>query len=578
MPDQDGGAPAAQTEPAQQGFLGRFGGLFLEALPALVSAVGFLGFVALIGGVIHWIRFSAAELPATTAVRLIPREDLIAEGAVSMVIWFGLGLLAVLMVYLLDRGGNASRPTRYGLAVIVIVELAITVVSIELDAWAYGAAGVWLLAVLILLFGSLERLANKWRVAGRSERRDVDAAIAAVTARRIERDAAAAGLAALVDAPDSSPQAEQARKRLLDAEAALREAEGERVVALDRWFIATDYKSVPEAVRDAYATGAKDPWDAAPGWPTAREHRARRKLADPPSDEGTKAIVGRHWAALRRWLGRHRSRWITVPLGLVLLVLGAWFSYGEPDEEVWGVELWPVLSVAAAVAFASSGSTVLIGVSLLLVGIVFVAAYDPTSWLAIMLCIVVLLGAANLGVARATSRFAWYGASVFLSIALFGAALTAVDTIRTPEVQPAALVRKSDEKAMCGVYITQTKDRVYLGRVELESPDGDRAEANSGRIFWVKADEVDVLTIGRLQPIRKADPKAQLLRLELYDDRPQLEPPALKATTTKRTDSRTQKVKVETTTELPADAELYPTTRRKPPDPGRLCTTVNLAN
>src|SRR5688572_20656576 len=115
MPETADTGTNGQTQPGDDGFLARFGGLFLEALPALLSAVGFLGFVALIGGVIQWIRFSAAELPATTAVRLVPREDLVAEGAVSMITWFGLGLIAVLAVYLLDRRGNATEQTRRGL-------------------------------------------------------------------------------------------------------------------------------------------------------------------------------------------------------------------------------------------------------------------------------------------------------------------------------------------------------------------------------------------------------------------------------------------------------------------------------
>jgi hypothetical protein len=575
MPDKDGGATPAKTEPAEQGFLGRFGGIFLDALPALVSAVGFLGFVAFIGAVIQWIRFSAAELPATTAVRLVPREDLIAEGAVSMVTWFGLGLLAVLMVFLLDRGGNASRYTRYGLSVIIAAELAITLANLELDLWAYALAALWLIVVGILLFGSIERLANRWRIAGRTERRDVEAAVAVVTARRMERDAAGARDAA---STPESPEREEARKLLVDAEVALATAEGERHLAIDRWLMAVAYEEVPEAVRDAHTTGSEDPLTADKEWPDKRERLARPLLADPPSREGTGAIILRNLRQAWSWLRRDPVRSIALLLAVPLLVAAVATSWGEPDDEFWILPVWTWLGLAAATALLFTRHTVLIGIGLFVVGIVFVASYDPTSWLGIMLCIVVLLGAANLGVARATTRFAWYGATVFLSIALFGAALTAVDTIRTPAVQPAALVRKSDEKAMCGIYITQTNDRVYLGRVELAERGGDRAEDNTGRIFWVKTADIDLLTVGRLQPIGKADPKARDLRAELYDDRAQIEPPALKATSTKTIDTNTAKMQVETTKEAPAKTALYPTTRREPTSPRPLCTEVDLVD
>jgi hypothetical protein len=145
MPEE--AAASKQAQPTEGGLLQRFGGIVMDALPAIISAAGFLGFVALIGGVIQWIRFSAAELPATTAVRIMPREELIAEGAVSMITWFGLGLLAVLAVYLLDRGGNATKPTRRGLAVLVTLELLVTLFYLPLDAAAYVFGTVWLIAV-----------------------------------------------------------------------------------------------------------------------------------------------------------------------------------------------------------------------------------------------------------------------------------------------------------------------------------------------------------------------------------------------------------------------------------------------
>jgi hypothetical protein len=54
---------------AQPGWVSRvLGGLATKGLPLLVTAGGFLGFVAFVGGAVTWSRFFAAKLPATQAI------------------------------------------------------------------------------------------------------------------------------------------------------------------------------------------------------------------------------------------------------------------------------------------------------------------------------------------------------------------------------------------------------------------------------------------------------------------------------------------------------------------------------
>jgi hypothetical protein len=134
--------------------------------------------------------------------------------------------------------------------------------------------------------------------------------------------------------------------------------------------------------------------------------------------------------------------------------------------------------------------------------------------------VVVLLTAATFGVAHVTAKFAWYGIAAFASLILFGAALNIGRTVRDPQVQPVALVRKADDQALCGVYVTETDKRIYLGRVQVDRDASESgAEIKAGRIFWVPVDQVDVVSVGPLQNIQPARERAVELTGEIQADR-----------------------------------------------------------
>ena len=98
-------------------------------------------------------------------------------------------------------------------------------------------------------------------------------------------------------------------------------------------------------------------------------------------------------------------------------------------------------------------------------GVVPLAVWSDSRWLLAVIAVVAALGAVNFMIARITPRFAWYGLAIFASVVLFGATLSVVDTIRSPKVQPVALLRNTDDRPICGAYVTETDDRVYIARV-----------------------------------------------------------------------------------------------------------------
>jgi hypothetical protein len=74
----------------------------LGAVPAIAGGIGFAGFVALLGAGVVWIRFDAAQLPGDQALAKFSQGDLIGTGAVTLMLFLILGVLAVLLVYLLQ--------------------------------------------------------------------------------------------------------------------------------------------------------------------------------------------------------------------------------------------------------------------------------------------------------------------------------------------------------------------------------------------------------------------------------------------------------------------------------------------
>jgi len=319
----------------------------IKALVASGSAIGFVGFVAVLGGAIMWVRFYAARLPADQAVSVVPKNELVAFGAVTLVTFFVLGGLAVAASYLIDSNAGPSKETRLFLIGVVVVEMAYAIAVTPFEKKAER----WVLLCLLVVMGA---------VLG-------------------------------------------------------------TVLGLLRGF-----KLIPDV---------------------------RQTWRDPDK---------------RR-------------LFLAKLLLYA--------------------LVAVAIVFAG-----------------FVAA--PELWLGGVLLVAAVLGRAVMRVASLSGdRFGWYAVALFASIVLFGAALNILRTVDLPQVQPAALLRASDAEGICGLYITETSERIYLARSDLPNPEAKRPERTSGRIFWVPRKDVTDFALGSLQSLRDAEKQAPRLRSELLHNR-----------------------------------------------------------
>jgi hypothetical protein len=149
----------------------------------------------------------------------------------------------------------------------------------------------------------------------------------------------------------------------------------------------------------------------------------------------------------------------------------------------------------------------------------FITSYDPAHWnLDLWPALTVgLLGTGlSYWVAQRTHGFRWFGLTVFVSIAIFGAAVSYVRSRTPAKVQPAAVLRKGDDKTgVTGFYIGQTEKRIYLASVVPDEKHPSRGIPSSGHVITIDRANVASFALGTLQGIGKALKQANTLRDDL---------------------------------------------------------------
>src|SRR5690349_13825358 len=120
-------------------------------LPVLLTAGGFIGFVAVAGGAIVWTRLRAAHLPADQAIAALPQGELVAIGAVSLSLFGVLGAIAAVGIYLVDRGGRPTPGMSRGLLWLVLLEGLVVIVLVEGGKWQRDVVAAEVLALLVVI-------------------------------------------------------------------------------------------------------------------------------------------------------------------------------------------------------------------------------------------------------------------------------------------------------------------------------------------------------------------------------------------------------------------------------------------
>jgi hypothetical protein len=449
-------APAAGG--VEEGMLAHLSKMAWQALPAIASAISFVGFVAVVGAAIEWVRFDSAHLPATQAMLALPRQELVAIGALALGSFVVGAVIAVLLVYLLDNKGNASAYTARGLVAVAVAEIAVTLFFIGRHPWwTYLLLSAWLIAIGVVAAFVVSSVMRNFMSRSRLKRAG-DAAIKAREALAVADDAYAGAKRA----------ADTKNTELVKHRAEARGAAYAAKLAYERSI--AEWNERADQVMEHRAPSL-----------VGKMANAKQRVND-PSDVMSLSLAlldaekaaGHAPTAVRDHLYR---------------LLGP----NTPTDRTPVVCAW----IVSVVAFA-----------LILTGVLWLALDTSLSWLVILLVIASGLAMMNLFAARATEMFVWYGVSVFFSVLLFGAALTIARTLVKPSVQPIALVRKNDGFGICGVYVTQTKDRIYIGRLPYTETAkaaksgnpthvSEEGQIRPGLLFWVPTTDVELVYVGQ---------------------------------------------------------------------------------
>jgi hypothetical protein len=222
-----------------------------------------------------------------------------------------------------------------------------------------------------------------------------------------------------------------------------------------------------------------------------------------------------------------RVAWRAFPL---LLLAGAlYFAFEAHGLDRWVKVLGPI--ALAAVLFVAPGGVAGVAPSpnadslepprhaLALTTLVclFVLLARDERWLAGAAVVAALLAGACLAIAGSSGmRFAPYGVAVLLSVPIFGAAVRILSAWDSPEAQPVAAISENLERTVCGLFVAETDDRLYLARVELdELGQVRRPRARRSRLTSIPRDKLAATAVGPLQPVGRAQDRALALRREL---------------------------------------------------------------
>lgn len=200
------------------------------------------------------------------------------------------------------------------------------------------------------------------------------------------------------------------------------------------------------------------------------------------------------------------------PLALVVAVL-VFLLEQRKSERVLPARRAPPERQLTTVGYAAAAINAAVAAAALLF------CFRREWWVATCFVLAVFLYIACLAVARATGpAFRWYGAAIFASVAVFGGTLNTLRYIDKEnfQVQPAAALRTGEAEPVCGVYVTETDNRLYLARLD---PDGSPDRGRNAHLFWIAKSDLTGWTIGPLQNRKSARNAVTHLRSEVLGAR-----------------------------------------------------------
>jgi hypothetical protein len=122
----------------------------LKVVAWAATGITATGFIAVVGAALFWIRFNEVGLPATQAVGLLARSELLVQGAQVTIIDVAIALVAVLLVFFVDPEGRVVR-----VSLLLLGFLALLGILYVLQADLTGFVQLVLCVVAVLLLAGV---------------------------------------------------------------------------------------------------------------------------------------------------------------------------------------------------------------------------------------------------------------------------------------------------------------------------------------------------------------------------------------------------------------------------------------
>lgn len=448
-----------------------------QLVPVLVTAGSLVGFVAFAGAVIVWTRFAAAKVPPDQAVAALPQNELVAIGSSFLLLFGFFGVLAVLAVFLIDRGGRATPGMSRALLLLLMAEGVVAIVLVDGPSVERSIVAIelFLLPMAVVFWSTFatpfirlnENLPDRHGDEPEAELRD--------------------GPFLLV-AGGFSPGRKETKLALgVMAGCAL-------VAALATWHlfgsslttaamvgVATLGSGLGLAVVLHCIRFYRGEEEREKKWKRRRKRRERRRRAARKRDLKREEALHAEGKLLEATKLRKEREAREAPK--------------DPDGEK-----------AKPPRLELTGRGAVLMVVMTAVAVAGPAWWLEKIWLAAALASALILVAGLWRIADlAQARFLWYGLAVFISVPLFGTLTAMARNLDDPQVQPMALIRNTDgpDEAIQGLYVTEGDDRIYFATVSTEGC-SDSLTPHSGRLLWVPKSEVVAMAVGPLQSVDDA--------------------------------------------------------------------------
>ncbi|HEX5711803.1 MAG TPA: hypothetical protein VFX85_00650 [Solirubrobacterales bacterium] len=111
--DEDGGKDKDAAGAGKGG--DKIGATVLKVAGAAATGITATGFIVVVGAALFWVRFAEVKLPATQAVGLLAKNELLVQGAQVTIVFLAIALVAVLFLFFVDPEGKLAGLSRVAL-------------------------------------------------------------------------------------------------------------------------------------------------------------------------------------------------------------------------------------------------------------------------------------------------------------------------------------------------------------------------------------------------------------------------------------------------------------------------------